>query len=199
MPFHTALSSLIDSESFLFYFWLHCLLTFNLCAGDDPICRGGQWPGVPGQWPEAAGEENQVGNHWRYNSFPFFSPISVPFLFFYLNLLWETRWDTIRQCAYITKEEVVLLWRKDNKEMVKTSVTLSVNKTMLHSVFRLLSCGMQLARASSRHSLSEEAWFIYLVPSSPHIPDCGKKTLDACRGEKLSECRFFQFIKSSEI
>lgn len=38
---------------------------------------------------------------------------------------------------------------------------------MLHSVFRLVSCAMQLARASSRHSLSEEAWFVYLVPP-PH-------------------------------
>lgn len=38
---------------------------------------------------------------------------------------------------------------------------------MLHSVYRLVSCAMQLARASSRHGLSEGAWFVYLVPP-PH-------------------------------
>lgn len=95
MPFHKPLTS--QSESFLIY--LTSIISdpidfgsFNLWAGDDPICRGGQWSGVPGQWQEAAGEENQVGNHWRYNSHPFFlSHLNVfPFLFVCSNLYPET-------------------------------------------------------------------------------------------------------------
>lgn len=50
--------------------WIHykALLVLNcvcVSSGDDPICCGGERPGVPGQWKEASGQKNKVGNHRR--------------------------------------------------------------------------------------------------------------------------------------
>lgn len=78
-----------------------CWPLLKLWAGDDPICCGGQWSGVPGQWQEAAGEENKVGNHWRYNPLP---PnhllIFQSLLLFCLNLSVEMLQDTVCQSAH---------------------------------------------------------------------------------------------------
>lgn len=119
----------------------------NVWAGDDPLCGGGQWPGVPGQWQEAAGQEDQVGNHWRYNcsfSAPFF-----PFLLLDLNAFWETLARLHRTHRKKTKDRrVKVLW---------------VNKTMLHSLFRLALWFIPPA-----DSLSEEACFVCLG-CPPHM------------------------------
>lgn len=47
----------------------------RLWAGDDPLRRGGQRSGVPGQRQEAPREENKVGNDRRYR--PQFRQVSV--------------------------------------------------------------------------------------------------------------------------
>lgn len=65
-------------------------------TGDDALCRGGQRQRIPSEWKASSGEEDTMGNRWRWVMWPLFSKTVLPRNTFMILCMWDITFDCVR-------------------------------------------------------------------------------------------------------